>query len=160
MEVHLPKVRNEVNLNTAMHLVTIATVLIGIGAMWSEQRSQNNQQDEWIKKHETQHSAILLDINTTNNSFEQRLKLLELALTEDKNRDYRIAQLEKGIEVTNDRITQTNEIARQQAEDIRNDISQLSTQVELSKQILIRLEAKQVNTNTLLQDLPKRNGAS
>lgn len=131
--------------------------------MWSEQRSQNNQQDDWIKKHETQHSAILLDINTTNNSFEQRLKLLELALTEDKNRDYRIAQLEKGIEVTNDRITQTNEIARQQAEDIRNDISQLSTQVELSKQILIRLEAKQVNNNTLLRDLPlelKRNGAS
>lgn len=127
-----PTFKWEWNINTIAMLAGFVGGFITWGYTLAEMR--NGQE---------MNAAKIIDLQAGQAALVARVDLMEKVDAKQEQLDYRLAQAEKGIEATNERIGRISESYSNQFSDMRTQLSTISTQVALTNQSLNRIEAVQ-----------------
>jgi chromosome segregation ATPase len=128
----------EWNINTVAVLGGFASMFIAWGYTLAE-----------LREGRAQNAASIERLATSTNVLDTRLTLLEREQIKVDQTEYRMAQLEKGLESLDIRLNRVTESYSNQFADVRTQLSSISTQIALSNQTLQRIESRPVQTPTV-----------
>lgn len=129
-----PRYTNTYNINTYATIVTFLVLFASIVASYAVNGSR-------LSEAESDLSEMRIDIGGNASRISEAKALAVTAQANQERLSDRVAQTEKAIESSDkqfDRLTDT-------IDDLKTDLNSVSTQVELSRQILLRMEAAQTN---------------
>jgi len=95
-----------------------------------------------MRNGQTLNAGKIIDLQAAQATLTARVDLMEKVDAKQEQLDYRLAQAEKAIEATSDRIGRITESYSNQFSDMRTQLSTISTQVALTNQSLNRIEAQ------------------
>jgi hypothetical protein len=130
MNVAAPVFKWEWNLNTLAVLAGFAAGFVAWGFTLSEMR--NGQQVN---------AGRIAELQTATAAVTVRVDAIEKASAIQAQFEYRLAQVEKGQETVDARISRITESYSNQFSDLRNQLGTISTQIALTNQTLNRIEA-------------------
>lgn len=135
----------KVNLNTIVAFIGFLGTFGLLTTMWNDALNEQRNTSRWIEQHNLLHEAIAKDLSGLHATDQTGASTI-LDLT------FRVAQLEKGSEGADTRISRITESYGNQFTDIRGALSGITTQLALTNQSLQRLE---VASGKLSLDAPR-----
>jgi hypothetical protein len=125
-----PTFKWEWNLNTLAVLAGFMGAFVAWGYTLSEMRNGQQINASHIDELQTQQAATAA-----------RVDAIEKAAAIQAQFEYRLAQMEKALDLVDTRISRITESYSNQFSDLRNQLGSISTQIALTNQTLNRIEA-------------------
>lgn len=127
---------------------TIGTVAGFIGTIavivtaWNDVNNKVNQNSQWITEHANYHKERAAEAKLLEGANAQRFATIEGKINTIPNLEYRLAQMETSLSNLTARLDKSLADINMNFNEQRKEIGSLSTQIELSRQILQRIENK------------------
>lgn len=129
-----------VNLNTLISVSGFLGTFVLVGIAWGATQSKLTDLEEWRQNHDHGHRDLQTQIASSHAAFDQRINIINNALSKVDQMEYRMAQHEKALEGLDVRVSRINESYSNQFADFRTQLSSISTQIALTNQTLQRME--------------------
>lgn len=132
--------RDDANINTVIALIGFLSMFAGFVATWTIVQYKQTQTSDWQTSHELLHKQLDQDRAASRAAFSLRLDSLQAAITKQDQLEYRLAQLEKAHDSTDERINRMVESYGNQFSEIRNQLGTITLQLALANDALKRVE--------------------
>jgi hypothetical protein len=129
-----------INLNTVISVAGFLGTFVLVGIAWGTTQSRVGDLEDWRTQHETAHRDLVADMRSNFAALSERIKGIDTTLFKMTEFEYRLAQVEKEYETTDNRISRVTESYSNQFADMRTQLSAISTQIALTNQTLQRME--------------------
>ena len=133
MAIEAPKFDNRINWNTIPVLITLGSLLISVGYMWSELRGKNDELYRWQVQHDAQtldrrNESKLRDSNqaTINNQSSLKFAGIETDIEKFNNKN---TEIDKDFEAVNVRIDRIADLLRE----VRDNTTTLEYEIQYLK---------------------------
>jgi len=133
-------IKRDFNLNTVVALVGFLSLFATIISVWTGIQFRQTKMEEWQQSHMEFHAQLKADSSSLRASYDAQLNNMRTQLSELDNITYRITSNEKSIEAMDTRISRISESYTNQLGDVRSQLANISTQLALANQSLLRVE--------------------
>lgn len=133
--------KENVNLNTVVAIVGFLGMFASIIVTWSNVQFKLEQAQDWQTRHEEVHKAQQEENAARWAAFVTRLDSVQTAVYKMDQYDYKIAQLEKGQDGIDLRISRISESYNNQFVEFRTQLQAISIQLAIANDVLKRMEA-------------------
>lgn len=132
--------KENVNLNTVVAIVGFLSVFASIIVTWSNVQFKLSQAEEWQTRHEELHKEQDAERTAKWAAFITRLDNVQSSIYKMDQYDYKIAQLEKGQDGIDVRISRLSETYNNQFVEFRTQLQAISIQLAIANDVLKRME--------------------